>query len=471
MGAASLAAISIAAAIVATGCSSGSAPPADPFALIETRLVDDDDGATTGGAPFGGALNAEVTAAEALTTPLLTSLGEGEIEGERVTIAVAPDRANVMVHALNDSGDVLAQVLVEEAPGDGNSVEATPLSSESSLEAALFLRLSRPDALDDNLRFASLRRQTTPELAAVVRAVSASGTADRELEALTRAFHLAQVTEDRAAEENGATVAWDVEELAEAEHAISQTLSSALYRATDVGAREAATQAFVDALVVTRSERSLDARARLEATQAMSFVARARIVTAIEREGADAAVSFELCRTWARLEAIALQRAVDETLVEFDVEESVRADANAVVQDLIDRVSIEDASITTVADLEQAFASSAALLSGAGPTSIFSRALDVNPGTQAGADAAHATALQMQSELDTRLEGTVADMRAISNVAVDAAAESIAGGYAAMRLRLRQSATGLAVFGANGELGLAILLAGGRSFRPIVPAP
>lgn len=445
------------------GCASGSAPPPEDVALIETTFGDV-EGETI--PPYGGGdLSTATAEIVAVTLPVRLDIGEGIIDANRITVAIPPQTAAVEVQLRGENGETLASVRAEPSTQATGTRELEPITRETSVEAFLIAALSASSALDDRAPVATIRQWVTPQLADAI-AHAAADRRDDEVEraALVRAMRGAIVVEQEVASETGLPL--DARTLAQAEQAVARAYGRATYAADTPQEREQARVQLAADLVALRQEAGLDAAERLEVAHAAGFFERARTATTINATTALQAFVDATAKESLLREATFAAEALETLLLDAGVEESIVIDANALSSALHSAIAQAPDS-TAMENAVVAFRTG--LL--AGDSSIFSRALGVTEPTQDAADAARQTARDERAVLQERLLAQTEELAALPSAPALTVAENVAQEYVAMRIRLTQNAVGLGVFGQRGVVGLGILLAAERFAMPVATVP
>lgn len=440
-------------------CASGSTPPQEDVALIETKF-----GATEGEAipPFGGGdLAAATDQIVAVTLPVRLDLGEGSVDGDRITIPIPPQTAPVEIQLRDANGEVLARVRAESSEQERGTREVEPITRETSVEAELIAALSNSSALGDRAPVGTVRQWVTADVAdALARATANGRDSQQERDALVRALRGAIVVEREVASETGLPL--DERALADAERSLVRAFARSMYAADTPAEDDQARADLAQGLVELRQDAGLDAAERLEVAHAASFFERARTATSIAATSALQSFADETARASTLREAVALSEAVEALLVDASVDESVIADANALARTLSS--ALAQASDETAID-NAVVAYRTGLL--ATETSVFARALGVTEATQAAAESARQSARDERAILAERLAAQREELSALPTADGLTVAENIAQEYVAMRVRLGQNAVGLGVFGQRGIVGLGLLLAAERLALPV----
>lgn len=327
----------------------GCVPDPGPIATLRGR-VSDDEGARALG--FGG----EGAAAAAARVRVLAVGSRGTLEtlnsvevgaGGSFSLEVPAERARLVVEAVDDGGEVVAAALLEHSGSDGDTVRCTPLDTESSLEAALFLVMAtRAEAVED-VNVVDLRARVTARLAAAVREKQRQGEdVSDDVRRLAEALLVAQATEVRGYGAAGVDVTQ--EELFLLELPASRALSAALHERDDERDAEEAYQAFHEALadVVSGLGLSPAAQARAESSAGLAFRMvvnqRVRVGTIAAREVTESALLAA-----ALTEGRAYEAATLALLASADVDERLRREAEMAAREL--HASLVTATNTAVA--------------------------------------------------------------------------------------------------------------------------
>ncbi len=291
-------------------------------ARVEGRVTDAQGAQTRS---FGGmgttTATTAVRASAVLSGGALELLGEAEIESNAsYSLELPAEQRGVILQAVDASGEVLAAAILESSGAEGETVFATPIDSESSLEAAVYLEMLAQGASHANT--VDLRARITSELALAVRIAHDNGEDVSDIVA-TLATGVRAAQEAEIAMYARAGVNTTQADLLAAELAASTQLSFALHGGASPAA---AYDTFFEALVTAATHLGVDAeqQGRAEAVASASFRAsiEARIAAdthAMIREAALLAA--------ASLEARAQEQATLQVLAAGNAASDVQASA------------------------------------------------------------------------------------------------------------------------------------------------
>lgn len=238
-------------------------------------------------------------------TGVLVEIGRAVVEfGGAFTLALPSNTSFVVIEALDDDEVVLASALLESTSRSLRERTCTPLNTESTLEANVWLALRQYWRVPaDEISIGDLRARLDAHLAEAVRnkvlAVSAESTTE-DIRILARAVFFAQKT--RAATYASAAVADTWADIVRDELDASQVLSRALYVASRPDDAYDAHTAFHEALRATQERRVLDAAVASDAASAAGFAFRAVVVRQLRDTESSAAILDRAVAAAARAE-------------------------------------------------------------------------------------------------------------------------------------------------------------------------
>lgn len=407
-----------------------------------------------------------VAAATTVQASAITANGSLDLEAEAdvradgsYEIVVPPERTHVVLQAVSGSGEVLASAVLEATGSAGGEVTATPMDTESSVEAEVLLAMAAQGAVSSSLNIVDLRSRIDAETAVTVRAASAG--AEAEISALAEAIAAAQEAEIRAYADAGVTITQ--EGLLQAELAASQALSVSLHRG------DQAVQAYTDFFAAVRAAADgvgADAETQSSAEASASVSFRLTVEGRLSGGSAQAqAVADAAIRAAAQLEARASVAAVEAILSAAAATSAIQDSARGAGATLITEVS---AAGTAQAAAEAYANFSAALIGDASVTgSILGNHLQVDAAAEIGVNAAIDAAVVAAAEFDTAARaGVTAAIQASSIADPDVVAQAVVSAWTSYRAAVAAAVTSNQLaFGQDSDLGAALFLEATGSFR------
>lgn len=441
----------------------GCAAEAGGFSRAEGRVTD------TGGAQpqsLGGAGTAAATTsvrASAVTAGgSLELVGEAEVMADtRYSIELPAHQEGLVLQAVDASGEVLAGAILDASGAVGETVHVTPMDSESSLEAAVYVAMIAQGASATEVSTVDLRARITSELALAVRMADDRGEdVSAAIDALALAVLAAQRTEVAMYAQAGVRVSQA--DLFAAEVSASTSLSSALHGGASASSSY---DVFFAALAEAASELRVTAeeQARAEAAASASFraVVRARLSSESSASIRDAAILAA-----ASLEARVHERALASVLAAGDASAELEARAASATAELRARIG----AASTVSAAGSAYAELAIALRGDADVrgSILGTylgvdlvsALTVQPAVEASATAA----AQLDAALDAAMQASLSGSGSIDTrmLAMQIAA---AYGQHAEAIAAQRATLGTLASDARLECAIDLLVLADGSFR------
>lgn len=427
--------------------------------------VTDSDG--TQKSLFGGqgtvASAASVRAGTVGNTGELEILAQAEIAADgSYEIVLPPDATHVVLQAMDGSEKVVASALLEASGSLGSVVFATPMDTESSVEAEVYLAMmSRVGTAEIDM--IDVRARIDEATAMAVRAAAQAGDAAAEIEALAQAILAAQAAEIRAYAGAGVTITQEA--LFEAELQAAQALSTALHQGQDAITAYAA---FFEALASAAESLGAGAEAGSSAEASASLSFRLVLDGLLESAGAEAqAVAQAALVHAATLEAEASARAVEAILVAGNAASEIQAQAESASATLVAEVSVA----TTIQAAVEAHADFAATLIGETSVtgSVLGQYLQVDAAGAVGVDAAIDAAWAASASFEASAKATVeAALATGSAVDIGAVTQALVNAWLEFRAAV-QSAVDASpdVFGSQPELGATLIIEATGSFRAL----
>lgn len=396
-------------------------------ARVEGRITD------AGGAQarsFGGEGTASaatlVRASAVAADGSLELLAEAQVNADATYALELPaNEHGVVVEAVSASGEVLASAILESTGGPGERAIVTPIDSESSLEAAVYVQMIARGAAPGEANPIDLRARITSELALAVRIAHDRGDdVSAVVVALADAVRAAQETEVAMYGRAGTSISQA--DLFALEVSASAELSAELHGGASA---DAAYDAFFEALASAAAEAGATAeeQARAEAAASASF--RASIEARLSAEGTAPMREAALLAA-ASIEARAQERATLRLMALGEAGADVRsrtAEAAADVRASISAAATADAAASAYAEFAAEIRGEAGV-----EGSILGAYLGVDLVTGASAQAAVEASATAAAQLDAAIDVAVAASIAASG-AVDtrALAADVAAAYGA----------------------------------------
>ncbi|WP_223645108.1 hypothetical protein [Corallococcus sp. EGB] len=413
----------------------------------------------TDGAP---ALAGDGTASAAATVRIsrvvaagdLSTLTEASVAADgSYTLELDKPGQRLVIEAVNKSGVTVGSAVLDSTqPQSGQDVRtAPPITSESSLEAEVFVQMVRDGDSPDSVDTVDLRARLNAEQAAAVRG-QLKATAAESVEALAAAVRAAQATRLKAYTRAGASVTQD--QLFSASLDASAQLDAAL----DAGGSSAASayDTFFAAVraATPQATDAQDQQAEREASVSYRMAVEARLSS-----GAGIAVADASVRAAASLEARATEAAVKALLQSANASDTAVAQANTAATSL--RASLS--SSTSASAAATAWTSYNAQLATSGSASVMGAQLGVTSSNQLAFDSAVHTGAQAGATLDATL-GTVLEQSGKASATV--LADAVVNAFATYDAAVRAGATAtLTSFGAKANTGVELLIISEGSFR------
>ena len=385
----------------------------------------------------------------------LSVLAEAEVEASGAyTLELPPGSERVVLEAVDSSGKVVASALLDAAEGDDTRT-APPMSSESSLEAEVFVRMVRDGASVQSVDTVDLRSRINTEMASAVVAES-DADAEKSVAAFAAAVRAAQEAEVKAYAEAGVTTSQD--KLFQA----SLQASAALDAALDAGTRNAA-EAYADFFAALRAATpELDEKDEAEGERAASAAFRITVEARLS-SGGNAGAEDAAVRSAASLEARAAEVAVEAILRGANATDATLSRARAAAASL--RASL--ASATSASAAAQAWASYSVALAASSNTSasVLGSHLAVNSSNQAALQGSIDAAARSSTALNASL-GLAAELVGVTGaVNTSALADTVVRAFSTYHTAVRAQAQALSTFGANAAPAAELLIIAEGSFQ------
>jgi hypothetical protein len=385
----------------------------------------------------------------------LSVLAEAQVEaGGSYSFNLPEGSERVVVEAVDAEGKVVAAALLDAtAEHQGGVRSVAPISSETSLEAQVFVQLVKEGVAPESVDTVDLRSRIDATLGAQVAAGQADAEAtEKRVVALARAVRAAQEAEVRALAEAGTTVTQA--QLFEASLAAASRLDASLHG----GDTELAWQLFFEELREATPE--LDEKEEAEGERAASAAFRATVEVEL---GADSAPVLEAAtRSAARVEAYAANAAVHAVL-------KAAGATQAVLDAAVEAGAALHAGIDAAADAEavaQAYAAWNTEVAAGGSASVLGSFVEADAGGQLALQTALTATAAAGATLDVAL-GAAVETALVTGGSVDVAklSESMVDAFAAYHAAVRAQAQALSALGARAAPAAEVMLVAEGSFR------
>lgn len=441
---------------LASACGTGGLPgEPDPtpeaYSSVEGRVTDD---AGASAQAFGG--EGTISQTSSLQARQMNALGGFDVVAAGTMnadgsflIEVPADEEHLFIDAVDADGEIIATALLEESAAEDETTRCTPLTTESTLEAAVWASMRADEGMEaSEISHADLRSRIDADLAAAVRnkaEANAPDAVDADIRALAVAVKSAQIARVESYNEAGLSIT--LEEMAEAEQEASLQLSADLYAADDVEDASEAHAEFLIALGEVANESGADLTARSDAATASSFAFRASAEANLETESNSESVLDAAIVAAARTEA----RATTEAFAESMTHATFNPIAHGLAIDAAADLQSELALATTASHAENAWAGFRAEVIGddAATGTVLSSALSLTIVEEDALAAALAQFSTATAELDSELVIAAEEAEAIGGVDADVLAEGSAEAFADYRATADSHFSALSVIGAD----------------------
>ncbi|HZI09743.1 MAG TPA: hypothetical protein VE153_05070 [Myxococcus sp.] len=383
----------------------------------------------------------------------LDVLAEAEVEANgSYSLELPPGSERVVLAAVDSSGKVVASALLDAAV-EGERT-APPMSSESSLEAEVFVRMVADGASAQAVDTVDLRSRINTQLAQSVKA-EASADAQKSVAALASAVRAAQEAEVKAYARAGFNTTQDA--LFQASLEASAKLDAAL----DAGSQNVA-DAYAEFFTALRAATpELDEKEEAEGERAASVAFRATVEARLS-SSANASTADAAVRAAASLEAHAATTAVEAILRAANATDATLSRSRAAATSLHAQLSAS-ASASAAAQAWAAYSASLASTTNVSGTVLGSH-LAVNSSNQAALNGSINAAAQASTTLNNSL-GLAAELIAVTGaINVTQLADTVVTAFATYNTAVRAQTQALASFGANAAPAVEVLLIAEGSF-------
>ncbi|CAM4189106.1 hypothetical protein COEX109129_12455 [Corallococcus exiguus] len=383
----------------------------------------------------------------------LTTLAEADVADGSYTLELDDPGQRLIIEAVSASGATVGSAVLDSTtPRPQEYVRtAPPITSESSLEAEVFVQMVRDGDSPDGVDTVDLRARLNAEQAAAVRG-QLKATAAESVEALGAAVRAAQATRIKAYARAGVVVTQ--EQLFSASLDASARLDATL-DAGDLYAEDAYNTFFAAVRAATpQANDAQDQQAEREASVAYRMAVNARLSS-----GAGIAVADASVRAAAALEARATEAAVNALLEGAGATDVAVQEANFAATLLRSNLF----SATSASDASTAWASYNTRLATGGSSSVMGAQLGVTSSNYLAFDSAVHAGAQAGTTLEATL-GTV--MEQSGKASATALSDAVVNAFATYDAAVRGGATAtLVAFGPKATTGVELLIISEGSFR------
>lgn len=392
----------------------------------------------------------------------LTAVADAQVTADgSYTVEVPEGLTHLIVQAVSEGGDVVAQAIVESSGTAGATQTAPPMDSETSVEAAVLIEMVAQGVSVAQANAVDLRARINAEMAAEVRATASSAAdASAQVRALAQATASAQRARIEWYSRQGVQTTQSA--LFEAQLEAAARLNLALHQGGS-----AATNAYAEflaAMDAAEEAEGADEQTRAEGESNASAAFRATLELRLSASAEDEALLEASARAAASLEARASTLAVEAILAAGGAATGVQTAAATAGAQL--RASVSTATSASAA--AAAFASYQTAISGDASVegSILGNYLGVNATTAVTADAAVDAAVSASAELGASLDAALGVLLNLTGtVDFEAVADATCDAYADYRAAVEAQATALSTFGARAEPAVDVLVIAHASYN------
>lgn len=420
-----------------------------------------------GGDSFGGSGSANATTTVRVSRiaqdGTLQTVGEAKVSagGEYEVELSALKEIKLIAQAIDASGKVRGSVIIEASGAQGETVVASPIDTESSVEAEVLQKMVSQGVTLSEANAIDLRARINAQMA---EAVKASSDAAARIKALAEAVASAQRAQVEAHGAAGVPVSQAA--LFDLQLDAAAKLNEALDAAPDKAAKERAYEDFVAQVQAKTRERAGNAKTAAQGERAASIAFRATVKARLQASSAQALdpVADAAGRQAAALEARAATAAADAILkaggaaqIHLD---ALKIAANTLHADL--------ASASSIAGSAQAYSSFRASVVGSSSVSgsVVGRYLEVNSLTAASVQATVNASANAAAELDASLSAAVtASIKASEAIDFDALAKQIVSALKTFDSAVKAQSNNLAAFGGRADVALELIIHANGAMR------
>ena len=358
------------------------------------------------------------------------------------TVQVPAGQRRLVIDGLDASGTVTASAIVESTGTAGQTVTVTPMDTESSVEAQVFIATVVKGQAVSDIDTIDLRTRINSNVAG---AVAASTDSQTRINALAEGVIAAQQTQVKVYSHEGLSVTQD--QLFEAQLTAAVTLDAALDSSST-----SAYSDFTTSYDTAIEGLNVSAKVRAEAESAAAASFRATVQA---RLGAPDAVTDSSFRAAAVLEAHVTTRSVN---LIFNANSAGNATVGA-ASTAATTLETSIANASTSAQASAAFTTYVSTMTQTNGSSALGSFVSVNGGNQAVLDAAVTISTTASQGLETGLDTAFSTTLSLNgNIDFGALATSVSASYATLETTLQAQASALSVFAGQAQPTVDVLI-------------
>jgi trimeric autotransporter adhesin len=335
-----------------------------------------------------------------------TSIAEGAVTAGSYTLEVPVHDGPTIVEGLDSKGNVVVRAILEDALVAGKTVMVQPMTTESSVEAAVLLAMTQAGVLLSDIDLVGLRSRIDAATAMIVQgdAIDQVSDATADVHALAVAVLTAQMSQQASL----AAALVNADAFAAAELAAADTLTAALDGSD--GSAAQANAAFTAAIAALDGQFGLDVAAVSRAATNASASAQ----SAIAAVATSTPLTNAFDRAQAMIECVATTAAMVDAFTTATAPAAVMGQLATANADLIEQVG----AATNTAGLASAFAAWRTAVRGTvtGATGLLATLF----GDTLTATAAYTTTVTALMALDAPLETAISKSATASEDAAGA---------------------------------------------------
>jgi hypothetical protein len=322
------------------------------------------------------------------------------------TLNVPANAGPTLIQALDAKGNAVVSALLEDPIVAGVPAKIQPMTTQSSVQAAIVLAMAKAGTAVSSIDLAALRAMIDPTTAQVVHdhAADVASQATADIAALGVATLAAQASLQASLKAAGVNLTtFQADELTAA-----NTLTAALD--ANYGAATEAEATFTASLLELETKLGLDAAAEAKATTN----ATASAIAAINASSTSVDLTDAFQVTLGKLESVTATAAISAAFTSADASSNVMAQVQSADANLTSQV----ASATTAASVTSAFATWRAALHGtsASADGLLGTMLGDTITTDAGYASTMSAILALQPTLQAALTSSVAASESSAHV-------------------------------------------------------
>jgi hypothetical protein len=325
------------------------------YATVEGRLTTDASGSASGSSQFDS--SGTLTNATSVQVALLGSDGSLQIGGQgslsengQFSLQVPAERTHLIIQAIDAQGQVLAAGILESSGTTGATVAMAPITTQTSVEAAVMTQMVALGASLDGISTLDLSQRIDASTAATIRAMTEAGVnVQAELTALAQASIAAQAAVLDSMSQSGITLTGQA--LFQSELALAQSIDAQLNGSTQ-GDSSAVSSQLAARIASLWTSLGVSAATQAEASSASSAAFRGVLSSQLSASSADQSLLTAASLAEASLEAQVSTTVEVSLLQAADASPSIVQGALAAGTTLQTQV----AAATSIATAAQAFA-------------------------------------------------------------------------------------------------------------------